>query len=95
MKVTYAVVLGFAFVLMFSLNASAQRTGNNPAVAGTNSQSNAVQNGGLTRRLTVGTSDPTTDGMRRRHRVTTLSMDVNRPSGNPRRRSSTLSNGRR
>jgi len=94
MRVRYTLVLGFAFVLMFSLRASAQRTGNN-AVAGANAPSNAAQNGGQTRRLTVGTSVPTTDGMRRRHRVTTLSMDVNRPSSNTRRRSSTLSNGRR
>jgi len=29
MRVRYTLVLGFASVLMFSLNASAQRTGNN------------------------------------------------------------------
>ena len=96
MRVRYTLVLGFAFVLMFALSASAQRTGNNAAaVAATNSQANAAQNGGQTRRLTVGTTDPTADGTRRRHLATTLSMDISRPGSNTRRRSLTLSNRRR
>ena len=77
MKGTYTVVLGFAVISMFFLDASAQGTGNNVAVAGTTSQ-----NDEQTRRLRVVTSDPIADGIRQRQRVSTLSIDVTRPGGN-------------
>ena len=82
MKGTYIVVLGFAVISMFFLDASAQGTGNNAAVAGTTSQTNAAQNGEQTRGLRVVTTDPMADGPGPRQRVSTLSIDVTRPGGN-------------
>ena len=80
MKGTYTVVLGFAVISMFFLDAPAQGTGNDAAVAGTTSQTNAPPNGEQTSKLRVVTTDPLADVQRQR--VSTLSTDVSRPGGN-------------
>ena len=81
MKGTYTVVLGFAVISMFFLDASAQGTGNNAAVAGTTSQTNAAPNGEQTSKLRVVTTDPLAD-LPPRQRVSTPSIDVTGPGGN-------------
>ena len=79
MRSIYTAVVAFAAISIFSFQAQAQGGAGNDNLQ-SNASPNAAPQQSLRPRVVV--TDPVGDGIRRRQRVTTLSMDTDRPSGN-------------